>query len=202
MEKFSQKKLVKKALVLGLSLILAVVLVCGCSAAGLNIMRFGRRNTDTNDAPPIGEGLESGAEGIVDRIESGADNVIDGIESGADNIVDGAESIVDGDTDGMTDGGMLDTNIPDSDIGGALEDNDGDGISDPTDSDDDNDGTPDVADSDADNDGITDDADTDPDGDGVNESKMSGRVIGIVIAVLVIGAIAVLAYVLMPKKKH
>ena len=191
MEKFSQKKLVKKALVLGLSLILAVVLVCGCSAAGLNIMRFGRRNTDTNDAPPIGEGLESGAEGIVDRIESGADN-----------IVDGAESIVDGDTDGMTDDGMLDTNIPDSDIGGALEDNDGDGISDPTDSDDDNDGTPDVADSDADNDGITDDADTDPDGDGVNESKMSGRVIGIVIAVLVIGAIAVLAYVLMPKKKH
>ena len=211
MKKFNQKRLVKKALVLSLSLILAFVLVCGCSAASLNIIGFGRRNADTSDAPPIGEGLESGAEGIVDGIESGADGIMDGIESGAEDIIDGAESIIDGDgtndmTDGMTDEatdeGGFETNVPDSDIGGALEDDDSDGISDPTDPDDDNDGTPDAVDSDADNDGITDDTDPDPDGDGVDESKMSGTVVGIIIAVLVVGAIAVLVYALMPKKKH
>lgn len=214
MKKFNQKKLVRKALVLGLSLILAFVLVCACSAASLNIIGFGRRNADTSDAPPIGEGLESGAEGIVDGIESGADNIIDGIESGAEDIVDGADSIFDGDgndmsddmtddmTGDMTDEGGFETNVPDSDIGGAMEDDDHDGISDPVDSDDDNDGTPDATDTDADNDGISDDADPDPDGDGVDEKKMSGTVIGIVIAILVVGAIAVLVYALMPKKKH
>ena len=41
---------------------------------------------------------------------------------------------------------------------------------------------------------------TDPDGDGVKESKMSGLVIGIISTVLVVGAIAILAYAFMPKK--
>ena len=212
MEKFNRKKLVRKILVLGLSLALVFSLVCTCSAASLNIIGFGRRNADTSDAPPIGDGLESGAEGIVDGIESGADNAIDKIESGAEDIIDGADSMFDRDenddgdmTDGMTEDmteGGFETNIPDSDIGGAMEDGDSDGISDPTDPDDDNDGTPDMTDTDADNDGITDDADPDPDGDGVDEKKMSGTVIGIVIAILVVGAIAILVYAIMPKKKH
>ena len=196
MKKITKIKLVKKALFFGLAFALALTLAFSCAAACLNIISFNKRTADTSDVPPIGEGLESGAEGIIG-----------GIESEADNIMDGAESIFDGNgmgnTDGITDdGGIFETNIPDSNIGGAFEDHDSDGISDPTDPDDDNDGTPDKVDTDADNDGIRDDADPDPDGDGVNESKMSGKVVGIVIAVLVIGAIAILAYALMPKKKH
>lgn len=208
MKKFNHIKLVKTALVLCLAVAVSAAVALSCAAASLNVIRFNKRNTDTADVPPIGEGLESSADNIMDGIESGANDIMDGIESGADNVADGAESILDGmesdmnGTDGMTDGeNGFETNIPDSDIGGALEDDDSDGISDPTDPDDDNDGTPDVADTDADNDGISDDADTDPDGDGVEENKMSGKVIGIIIAILVVGAVAVLVYAMMPKKK-
>ena len=218
MRKFINIKLVKTALGLCVALMLAFSVALCCSAACLNVVRFNRRNAATEDVPPIGEGLESAIDGIgtgagdiIDGIESGADNIIDGIESGAGDIADGAESFfdgTDGNMEGVTDGvddmtdGMdgFETNIPDPDIGGAVVDNDKDGLSNPTDSDDDNDGTPDVSDTDADNDGISDMTDPDPDGDGVNESKRSGLVVGIIIAILVIGAIAVLAYVFMPKK--
>jgi hypothetical protein len=113
--------------------------------------------------------------------------------------MDGAESIMDGVESDMHDG--FETNIPDSHIGGALEDNDGDGISDPTDSDDDNDGVPDVTDTDRDNDGISDKDDPDPDGDGVDESKMTSTLMGVGITVLAVAGVAILVYVLIPKKK-
>jgi hypothetical protein len=115
----------------------------------------------------------------------------------------------------MNDDMGFETNIPDSDIGGALDDSDGDGISDPTDTDDDNDGVPDQTDTDADNDGIPDASDTDndndgipdasdsdPDGDGVKEGKISLKVVGIIIAVLVIGSLAVIVYAVSSKKKN
>lgn len=210
MRKFKKTQLARMAAVLCVTAALALAVAVTCSAANLNIISFGRRDATTSDAPPIGSGLESGANDIIDGIESGANDIIDGIESGADDIIDGADSAFDGVesdmNDGMDDGmgdGMgdgFDTNIPDSDIGGAVEDEDSDGLSDPTDPDDDNDGTPDASDTDADNDGISDKNDPDPDGDGVDESKTSGLVIGIVIAVLAVGAIGILIYALMPKK--
>ena len=214
MRKFKKTQLARMAAVLCVTAALALAVAVTCSAANLNIISFGRRDATTSDAPPIGSGLESGANDIIDGIESGADDIIDGIESGAEDIIDGADSAFDGVesdmNDGMGDGmgdgtddGMgdgFDTNIPDFDIGGAVEDEDSDGLSDPTDPDDDNDGTPDASDTDADNDGISDKNDPDPDGDGVDESKTSGLVIGIVIAVLAVGAIGILIYALMPKK--
>lgn len=187
MYKFRYKKFIRKALIMCLSLTLAVSFACICSAANLNIISFNKRNAATSDPPPIGEGLESGVNDIIDGVESGANDIIDGVESGANDIIDG---------DGF------DTNIPDSNIGGAVKDDDSDGISNPTDPDDDNDGIPDALDSDADNDGIIDDEDPDPDGDGVDESKLTGAVVGIIIIILAACAIAILVYALMPKKKH
>ena len=200
MRKFKQKRLARAVLALCLVLLFSFFAVISGAAANLNIVSYrNRRTTDTTDAPPIGEGLEDGANDIVDGIESGAEDIIDGVESGAEDIIDGAESALDGVESDMDDG--FETNIPDSEIGGAVEDNDGDGISDPTDSDDDNDGVPDVSDTDGDNDGVPDKDDPDPDGDGVDESKMSGTLMGVGIAILAVAGVAILVYVLMPKKK-
>lgn len=218
MKKFNRSRLLKTALILCLAVAVSSVMAFSAMATSLNVLRFNRRTADTSDVPPIGEGIESGADNIMDGIEDGANGIIDGIESGADDIMDGADSIIDGMESGMdpdSDGDMFETNIPDDDIGGATADDDSDGISNPTDSDDDNDGTPDKVDTDADTDGMPDKVDTDddndgikdaddkdPDGDGVEEGKMSGKVIGIIIAVLAVGAIAVLIYAMMPKKRN
>lgn len=199
MRKLKKSRISRVVSVLCLAVALAVVAAMNCAAMNNGIFGFGRRNADTSDAPPIGEGIESGADGIIGGIESGANDIIDGIESGADDIVDGADSIFDGVESDMN--GGIDTNVPDSDIGGAVEDDDRDGISNPTDSDDDNDGVPDAKDTDADNDGIADSNDADPDGDGVEEGRAMSTVVGIVIALLVIGAVAVLIIALMPKKR-
>ena len=215
------KKFAKITAALCLAVFLAAAVTVCCSAASLNVLRFKRRTADTSDPPPIGEGLESSADGIIDRVESGANGIIDRVESGANDIVDGVESDFDGTvtdivTDDSTDGAEgFETNIPDADIGGAIKDNDSDGLSNPTDPDDDNDGTPDRVDTDSDNDGTPDKVDTDndndgisdkndpdPDGDGVNESKKSSLLIGIAIAILAIGGIAVLLYALMSKKER
>ena len=201
MKKHKNIKAARVALLLCLAVLVASAAATSCFAASLNILRF-RRNADTSDVPPIGEGLESGAENIIDGIGNGAETVFDGAESFFDGVESDMESGVDEmtDTADMMDG--FETNIPDSDIGGALQDDDGDGISNPTDSDDDNDGTPDAVDTDADNDGVADRNDPDPDGDGKEGSAKSSKTIGVIIAVLAVGAIAVLAFALMPKRER
>ena len=199
MKNFKQKRLARAALAFCLALLFSIFAVIGGAAAGFNMIGRNRRTAETADPPPIGEGIEDGVNGIVNGVESGVGDIIDGVESGAEGIMDGAESIVDGVESDMHDG--FETNIPDSHIGGALEDNDGDGISDPTDSDDDNDGVPDVTDTDRDNDGISDKDDPDPDGDGVDESKMTSTLMGVGITVLAVAGVAILVYVLIPKKK-
>ena len=200
MKNFKQKRLARAALAFCLALLFSIFAVIGGAAAGFNMIGRNRRTAETADPPPIGEGIEDGVNGIVNGVESGVGDIIDGVESGAEDIMDGAESIVDGVESDMHDG--FETNIPDSHIGGALEDNDGDGISDPSDSDDDNDGVPDVTDTDRDNDGISDKDDPDPDGDGKEGSVKSAKTIGVIIAVLAVGAIAILAFALMPKRER
>lgn len=191
MRKFVRSHFVKTALVLCIVTALALAVATSCAAKNHKAVGFGRREAVTSDPPPIGEGIESGANGVVDGIESGAEDIINGAES----VVDGVESDLQDGMDGM------ETNIPDSDIGGAVEDSDKDGLSDPTDPDDDNDGTPDAVDTDADNDGITDNSDPDPDGDGVEESKRTSAIVGVIIAVLLIGAMGILIYAVTSKKR-
>jgi hypothetical protein len=205
MNSLTKNRLVKGLLALTLALVFCASVALSCAAAGrIGIRPSSGRSATTSDAPPIGEGLESGVNDIKD-----------GLESGVDGIIGDAESALDKMESGMNDDMGIETNIPDSDIGGALDDSDGDGISDPTDTDDDNDGVPDQTDTDADNDGIPDASDTDndndgipdasdsdPDGDGVKEGKISLKVVGIIIAVLVIGSLAVIVYAVSSKKKN
>ena len=199
MKRYKNIKAARVALLLCIAVFVASAAATSCFAASLNVLRFNRRNADTSDVPPIGEGLESSAEDIVDGIGDGAETAFDGAESFFDGVESDLESGVDEMTD-MMDG--LETNIPDSDIGGAVEDDDKDGLSNPTDSDDDNDGTPDAVDTDADNDGVADRNDPDPDGDGKDGSAKSAKTIGVIIAVLAVGAIAILAFALMPKRER
>ena len=198
MKRYKNIKPARSALLLCLAVLVASVAATSCFAASLNVLRFNRRNANTSDVPPIGEGLESSAEDIVDGIGDGAETVVDGAESFFDGVESDLESGLDEVTD-MMDG--METNIPDSDIGGAVEDDDKDGLSNPTDSDDDNDGTPDGVDTDSDNDGVADSSDADPDGDGKEGSSKTAKTVGIVIAILAVGAIAILAFVLMPKRE-
>ena len=182
------KKSARLAALLCIAGALALTAMLGCSAAEHKMFGFNRRDAVTSDPPPIGEGIESGVDGIIGDVESGVDDIIDGAESGVDDIIDGSMPEI------------FETNVPDSDINGAVKDDDSDGLSNPTDSDDDNDGTPDAADTDKDNDGISDKNDKDPDGDGIRERGMSATV-GIIIALLVVGAVIILIIALMPKKK-
>ena len=122
MKKIRYIKFCKAVSALCLVLVVACAVALSSSAASLNVIRFNKRTADSSDAPPIGEGMESGVDNIMDGMESGANDIIDKVESGADNVADGAESIVDGVESDLMDG--LDTNIPDSDIGGAVEDHD------------------------------------------------------------------------------
>lgn len=170
-----------------LTAVIAAALVTVCFAEGF--IGFGRRRTaETGDAPPIGEGIESGANGVVDKLESGANDVADGVESGANDIVGGVESGIDKIESDM--GMDMETNIPDTNIGGAVKDEDKDGVPDSSDPDDDGDGTPDVLET-------TDKTDA-TDTNGMNKKS---TVIGIVIAGLVVAALVALIFAVMPKKK-
>ncbi len=184
MREMKKKQLLRGALLVCLTAIIAVVLATSCFAEGF--MGFGRRRmgrtAETSDVPPIADGIESGAESIVDGVESGANDIIDGVESSANGIVDGVESGIDRVESDM--GMDMETNVPDTNIGGAVKDEDHDGLPDTSDSDDDGDGTPDVLET-------TEMADTDK----------KSAVIGIVIAGLVVAALVALIFALMPKKK-
>lgn len=185
--KFDKKQWLRIVLTVCLTAVIAATLATSCFAEGF--MGFGRRRTaETNDAPPIGEGVESGANDIIGGIESGANDIIDGVESGANDIIDGVESGIDKIESDM--GMDMETNIPDTNIGGAVKDEDKDGVPDSSDSDDDGDGTPDILETTETTD-VTD----------MNGMNKKSTVIGIVIAGLVVAALVALIFALIPKKK-
>ena len=81
MKRYKNIKAARVALLLCIAVFVASAAATSCFAASLNVLRFNRRNADTSDVPPIGEGLESSAEDIVDGIGDGAETVVDGAES-------------------------------------------------------------------------------------------------------------------------
>lgn len=119
------------------------------------------------------------------------DGMTDGAGNGAvDGTVDGTQTDQNGVMDDVTDGveDMLpETNVPDSDIGGAAPDTDRDGLTDEKDPDDDGDGLPDKVDPDA-------------DGDKLNDTDESTGIVGIVLAVIIVLAIIVTIFAVIPRK--
>jgi len=97
MKKFNRSRLLKTALILCLAVAVSSVMAFSAMAASLNVLRFNKRTADTSDVPPIGEGIESGVDGVIDGIESGADDIMDG----ADSIIDGLESGMDPDSESL-----------------------------------------------------------------------------------------------------